>query len=84
MCESGRDCQDCAQISVLDFTLLVVLKSHELAFSVIIESVSRDASNDRINGLYSCRKHKKTGSVLHQDLNFALGYSRNMLFDFAD
>ena len=52
MCESGRDCQDCAQIRV-------VLKSHELAFSVFIESVSRDASNERINILYSCRKYKK-------------------------
>ena len=31
------------------WTLLVVLKSHELAFSVFIESVSRDASNERIN-----------------------------------
>ena len=38
------------------WTLLVVLKSHELAFSVFIESVSResvsrDASNERINTL---------------------------------
>ena len=53
------------------WTLLAVLKSHELAFSVFIERVSRDASNERINSLYSCRKYKKTGSVLHQDLNFA-------------
>ena len=69
MCESGRDCQDCAQISVLD--LLAVLKSHKLAFSMFIEIVSRDDSNERINSLYSCRKYKKQGSVLHQDLNFA-------------
>ena len=53
------------------WTLLVVLKSHELAFSVFIESVSRDASNERINSLYSCRKYIKPGSVLHQDLYFA-------------
>ena len=60
------------------YYLFVVLKSHELAFSVYIESVSRDASNECINSLYSCRKSKKPGSVLHQDC------SRNMLFDFAD
>ena len=53
------------------WTLLVVLKSLELAFYVFIESVSRDASNKRINSLYSCRKYKKPGSVLHQDLYFA-------------
>ena len=35
------------------WTLLVVLKSHELAFSVFFESVSPDASNERINSLYS-------------------------------
>ena len=58
MCESGRDCQECAQLSVLDF-IGIVLKSHELAVSVFIESVSRDASNERINSLYSCRKYKK-------------------------
>ena len=40
------------------WTLLVVLKSDELAFSVFFESVSRDASNKRINSLYSCRKYK--------------------------
>ena len=50
---------------------LAVLKSHELAFSVFIESISRDASNERINSLYSCREYEKPGSVLHQDLNFA-------------
>ena len=38
------------------WTLLVVLKSHELAFSVFLESVSRNASDERINCLYSCRK----------------------------
>ena len=54
------------------WTLLVVLKSHELAFSVFIESVSRDSSNQRIDSLYSCENiKKKVGSVLHQDLNFA-------------
>ena len=40
------------------WTLLVGLKSHELAFSVFFESVSRDASNERINCLYYCRKYK--------------------------
>ena len=53
------------------WTLLVVLKSQELAFSVFIESASRDASKELINSLYSCRKYKKPGPVLHQDLNFA-------------
>ena len=40
---------------------------------MFIGSVSRDASNERINSLYSCRKYikKKTGSVLHLDLIFA-------------
>ena len=46
-------------------TLLLVLKSHELAFLCS----SRDASNERINSIYFCRKHKKPGSVLHKDLN---------------
>ena len=36
---------------------------------MFIESVSRDASNERINSIYFCRKHKKPGSVLHKDLN---------------
>ena len=63
---SSPTCQDCAQISVLDF----IVSSLQLAFSVFIERVSRGASNERINSLYSCRKYKKPGSVLHQDLNF--------------
>ena len=41
MCESGRDSVGPVR--------RIVLKSHELAFSVFIEIVSRDASNERIN-----------------------------------
>ena len=44
LCEGGR--------TVKTVRRLVVLKSHELAFSVFFESVSRDASNERINSLY--------------------------------
>ena len=48
------------------WTVLVVLKSHELAFSVFLESVSRDASNECV--VYILIENiKKTGSVLHQD-----------------
>ena len=70
-------------VKTVRWTLLVVLKSHKFAFSVFFESVSRDASNERINSLYSCRKYKKLGSVLHQNLNLA-DFLRNMLFDFGD
>ena len=48
---------------VLDFAATVVLKSHERAFSVLIGSVSRDASKERINSLYSCRKYKTPACV---------------------
>ena len=55
------------------WTLLVVLKSHELAFSVFFESVSRDASNERINSLYILVENIKTGICVASE--FELSYA---------
>ena len=65
------------------WTLLVVLKYHELAFSVFIASVSRDASNERINSLYSCRKYKKNRDLCCIRICTSQMLTQ-LLFDFAD
>ena len=64
------------------WTLLVVLKSHELAFSVFFQSVSRDASNEHINS-YILVENIKTGICVVSEFELSK-CSRNMLFDFDD